>query len=227
MAKEKFAGQALKKLVEADDDLVYTDFDLLTGLTAGTVTASKAVVVGSSKEVNEWTITASSTSTSGSTSVEPMVFASTMAGAGGVGGRARFQLNANAALGGWSNALKAVTIYAAGGSTSGLGSAFCAEMTLSAGTASGTYAPIEIELNLGSGASTGTQTSLIYASVNGAAAGTFDDNGHVLSLNGLTAGANHVFQESAVSGVDSTHALRIDIGGTDYFIPLHTSASFA
>jgi hypothetical protein len=34
------------------------ELNQLAGVTAGTVTASKAVVVGSSKEVNEWTVTA-------------------------------------------------------------------------------------------------------------------------------------------------------------------------
>jgi len=199
----------------------------LTGVTAGTVTASRAVVVGTSRQLNEWTITATSASTNGSTSVEPMVFSSTMTGAGGVGGRARFQLDTNVALGGWSNALKAITVYGASGRTTGLGSAACAEMTLSAGTTAGTYAPLEIELNLEAGAKTGTQTALIYASVNGADKGTFDDFGYIFSLNGLTANAGHVFQAAAVADIDSTHALRINIGGTDYFIPLHTSATFA
>ena len=173
------------------------------------------------------TITFASASTSGSTSVEPFVVATTMTGAAGVGGRARFQLNANAALGGWANSLKGYTKFGAAGSVTGLGSAVVAEMDLSAGTTAGTYAPVEIELNLDTGAKTGTATSLIYASVNGAAAGEFDDNGYALYLAGLTAGSGHVFQASAVSGVNSTHALRINIGGTAYFIPLHTSASFA
>jgi hypothetical protein len=83
-----------------------------------------------------------------------------MTGAGGVGGRTLFQLNANAALGSFTNALKANVVYGATGSTSGLGSAFVAEMTLSAGTSSGTYAPVEIELNLGTSASTGTITNV-------------------------------------------------------------------
>ena len=203
------------------------ELNVLGAVTAGTVTASKAVVVGSSKEVNEWNITATSASTNGSTSIEPMVFSSTMSGAGGVGGRARFQLDTNVALGGWSNALKAITVYGASGRTTGIGSALCAEMTLSAGTTAGTYAPVEIELNLGTGALTGTQSSLIYASVNGDAAATFNELGFILSLNGLAANAGHVFQAAAVANIDSTHALRINIGGTAYFIPLHTSAAFA
>jgi hypothetical protein len=240
MAKNKYAGKALKQVVDADEALTTAQFDVLGGLTttaaelnvldavtAGTVAASKAVVVGSSKQVNEWHITATSASTSGTTSIEPMILSSTMSGAGGVGGRARFQLSTNVALGGWSNALKAITVYGASGRTTGMGSALCAEMTLSAGTTAGTYAPAEIELNLGTGAKTGTQTSLIYASVNGDDKGTFDDHGFILSLNGLTADTGHVFQAAAVTDIDSTHALRINIGGTAYFIPLHTSATFA
>jgi hypothetical protein len=40
----------------------------------------------------------------------------TMTGAGGVGGRTLFQLNANAALGSFTNALKANVVYGATGS---------------------------------------------------------------------------------------------------------------
>ncbi len=173
------------------------------------------------------TITLASASTSGSTSVEPLAVATTMTGAGGVGGRARFQLNANAALGSWSNALKGITVYGAAGKTTGLGSAVCAELQLSAGTVDGSYAPMELELVMGTGAATGTVTSLIHASVSGAGIGAFDDNGVFFNLQGVTIGAGHIVQEAAVSGVDSTHALKVKIGSTLYYIPLHTSASFA
>lgn len=203
-----------------------TELNTLDGVTAGTVTASKALVVDSNKKINELLVDATSASTSGSTSIEPVVVTSEMTGAGGVGGRARFQLDTNVELGGWANALKGQTVFGASGSVTGLGSAIVAEMTLSAGTSAGTYAPMEIELNLGTGAQTGTATSLIYASVNGDAAGEFDDNGYALYLAGLTADTGHVFQASAVSAIDSTHALRINIGGTAYYIPLHTSANF-
>lgn len=173
------------------------------------------------------TLNNTSSSTSGSESVEPMVHAVTMTGAGGVGGRAKFSMDTNVVLGGWSNALKAIVTYGANGRTTGLGSAFVAELSLGAGTTAGNYAPLESELVMPSGASTGTATSFLHAAVSGAAAGTFDDNGFIMNLQGLTADTGHVFQASAVSGVDSTHALRIKIGSTAYFIPLHTSASFA
>jgi len=59
-------GYAYIKKLRADTlnvngtDLTTTGAELnkLAGVTAGTVTASKAVVVGASKEVNEWTVTA-------------------------------------------------------------------------------------------------------------------------------------------------------------------------
>ena len=104
---------------------------------------------------NGFITTITDTST-GSSTFNASTTTVTMTGAGGVGGRTLFQLNADAALGSFTNALKAITVYGASGSTSGLGSAFVAEMTLSAGTSSGTYAPLEIELNAPTGASTGT-----------------------------------------------------------------------
>lgn len=168
----------------------------------------------------------SSASTNGATSIQPFKLVTTMTGAGGVGGRGLFELNTNVAMGGWANALKAHTKFGASGKVTGLASSLCLEMDLSAGCAAGNYAPLEIELNLGNGALTGTKTSLIYASVNGAAAGTFDDNGVVLSLNGVTIGANHVFQASAKAAINATHAMKISVLGVDYFIPCHTSAAF-
>jgi hypothetical protein len=167
-----------------------------------------------------------SASTSGSTSIQPFKLVTTMTGAGGVGGRGLFELNSNVALGGWANALKAHTKFGASGRITGLASSVLAEMDLSAGCSQGTYAPLELELNLGTGALTGTETSLIYASVNGADKATFDTNGFVLSLQGLTANAGKVFAASVKDGVKSTHSLRIKIGTTAYYIPLSTAADF-
>lgn len=197
-----------------------TDTLAVTGLTTftnNTLSTNKAI-----------TVTTSSASTSGATSVEPVHINTTMTGAGGVGGRFKSSLTANVALGAWSNAIKGEVTYGASGSTSGLGSAIVSEMTLSAGTASGTYAPMEIELNLGSGALTGTATSLIYGSVNGADAGTFDTNGFILNLAGLTAGASNVFRTgltAATINAATTAALRIKIGSTTYYIPLATATA--
>ena len=192
-------------------------------LTTGSVQTISATGLSTGKIAS---YTASSNSTNGSTSVEPFTLSTTMTGIGGVGGRLKAYMTTNVALGGWSNALKGEVVYGASGSTTGLGSSILAEMTLSAGTTTGTYAPFEIELNLGTGASTGTKTSLIYASVNGADAGTFSTSGYFLNLQGLTAGATNILTtgiSAATINAATTASLKIVIGSTTYYIPLATA----
>lgn len=193
------------------------------------VMSGAATLTGNQSYTGTLTQNYSSASTDGATSVEGLRFNTTLTGIGGVGGRAHFFMTTNVALGGWSNALKGEVTYGASGRTDGLGSAILAEMTLSAGTSSGTYAPIEIELNMGSGALTGTKTSLITASVNGADAATFDTNGYILDIQGVTAGAAKAFNGSgSIGNVDEiTHGLKVRVGSTDYYILLATAANFA
>jgi hypothetical protein len=169
-----------------------------------------------------------SDSTDGGASIHSLRVSHTATGIGGVGHRALFEMTTNVALGSWSNALKGLVTYGATGRTNGLGSAILAEMVMSAGTTQGTYAPLEIELGMPANAVTGTKTALINASVYGADAGTFDDNGFILDLQGLTANAAHAF----VTGLDDeqftpfmTAALRIKVGDTTYYIPLATATS--
>ena len=161
-----------------------------------------------------------SSADTGTGNVEPIVMENTMTGAGGLAGRARFQLNANAALGSYSNALKAITVYGASGGTTGLGSAFVAEMTLSAGTSSGTYAPLEIELNAPTGTSTGTLTSFMHISTQGDAVATIDDNVRFFNLAGVTAGSGHVFQTGGTAA-NVAGSLKVRVAGTDYYLVLY------
>jgi hypothetical protein len=174
-------------------------------------------------------ITTVSNSSTGSSAFNASTTSVTMTGVGGTGGRTLFQMETNVALGSFSNALKAEVVYGASGRTTGLGSAFVAEMTLSAGTSAGTYAPVEIELNLGTSASTGTASSLVFASVNGDGKAAMDDNGYVLNLAGVTAGASKLFANNgSIGNVDEiTNGLKVRIAGADYFILLATAANFA
>lgn len=165
-----------------------------------------------------FTLYATNAGTSGSTSAEPFYVKSTLTGAGQVGGRAEFHMYTNVALGGWSNALKGYAEYGASGRTTGLGSAVCAEIALSAGTTSGNYAPLESELVLGSGAKTGTKTGFLYMAASGADVATMDTNGFLFILNGVSVGSGQLFQVNTAGA--ATHALRIDIGGTPYYIML-------
>jgi hypothetical protein len=102
-----------------------------------------------------------------------------------------------------------------------------AELSLSAGTSSGSYAPVEIELNCASGASTGTNTSLIYASVNGTGAATVDTNGYLLNLAGVTVAGAKLAATGTITNVNEiTHGLRVKIAGSDYYLLAATAANF-
>ncbi len=165
-------------------------------------------------------ITTISNSSTGSATFNASTTSVTMTGVGGTGGRTLFEMDTNVALGGFSNALKAEVTYGASGSTSGLGSAFVAEMTLSAGTSAGTYAPLEIELNAPTGASTGTLTSFIHASTQGAAVGTVDDNAVFFNLQGVTAGSGHIFQ-TGDTFANAAATIKVRVGNTNFFLPLY------
>lgn len=193
------------------------------GATAGVLTPGerKQTALQNLLGSDELDLTFSSSSTAGATSVEPVSFTTTMTGVGGVGGRWKFAGTTAVALGAWSNALKAEWTYSSGGKTTGLGSAFVAEMTLEDGCDSGTYAPHEIELNMPTGALTGTATSFIYASVNGAAASTFDDNGFLINLAGVTAGASKLYTTGNTQAGDISGTLKIKVLGTVHYLNLY------
>ncbi len=204
-------------------DLSPTELNFLDGATAGTVMASKTLVASATKTL-AWTTT--SASTSGGTSVEPLSMTNTMTGVGGVGGRAKFRLDTNVALGGWANALKAHTVFGATGRVTGLGSALVAELQLSAGTTQGKYAPLESELVLPSGASLGSGASFLFCNVDDDGT-TFNDDGFFFELGaGITDTAGGLFDANAKSAINMTHVLKVRISGTIYYLPLHTSIDF-
>ncbi len=187
-------------------------------LALGIVEANQPITVDENKQL-VWTATSAVT-------VNPISFTMTMTGAGTTGGRAYFRMNAEAALGGWSNALKAHVVYGATAKTTGLGSAFVAELQLSAGTVDGTYAPLEAEIVTSSGGSTGTSTSFLYMNVNDDSA-TFNTNGFLFELGaGVVDTTNGLFDAEAKTGIAKTHTLKIKIGGTPYYIALHTAQAF-
>lgn len=157
-------------------------------------------------------------STDGAVSAQPLNMKSVMTGIGGVGGRALFHMTTNVALGGWSNALKGLVEYGASGRTTGLGSAVLGELALSAGTSSGTYAALEAELVFASGALTGTETSFLYMAASGNDKSIMDDNGDLFKIDGLTVNSGKLFQTNTAAA--ATHALRIDVGGTKYYLML-------
>jgi len=170
-----------------------------------------------------FTLYTTNASTSGSTSAEGFLVSNTQTGIGGVGGRARFYMTTNVALAGWSNALKAAVAYGASGQTTGLGSALCAELEMSAGTSSGTYAPLESEVVMASNAVCGTSTSFLFMSANGADVATWRTNGDLFYIQGMgtASSAANVFHTTGT--VSATHGLRINIDGVDYDMLLKAS----
>jgi hypothetical protein len=107
-------------------------------------------------------------------------------------------------------------------------------MTLSAGTSAGTYAPVEIELNLGTSASTGTTSSLLFASVNGDGKATFDSNGFIMNIAGLTTGAAKAFgtpgatfvaANTAIGGANA-RGLKVKIGTATFYLAAVPAATF-
>ncbi len=151
---------------------------------------------------------------SGTTNCEPFYMYSILTGTSPVGGRARFHTYINVAAGGWTNALKGYVEYGASGRTTGLGSAVCAEILLTAGTTSGTYAPLESELVANTNASTGTSTSFLHCNGSGTAvATTIDTSACLLELGtGLTVGSGK-FIDTAITALTAYGGLRVRIPG--------------
>ena len=172
-------------------------------------------------------MTTSNASVDGGTSAEPFLLSNTQTGIGGVGGRARFYMTTNVALGGWSNALKAEVVYGTSGKTTGLGSAFVGELKLSAGTTSGSYAALEAELVAESGAKAGTATSFLYMDASDAATVINSAAGYLFEIGaGVTDTAGGIFESESVTGADFTHVLKCRIRGVAYYIGLNTAKTF-
>ena len=168
-------------------------------------------------------IYSTSASTTAGTSVEPIYMKSTMTGAGGVGGHALFHMYTNVQLGDWANALKGYTEFGASGSVTGLGTAVLAEMKMPGATLTGgNYAPFEAELVFtASGTTGGTPVSFLHAQASGDATALADyrSTGYVMSLQGLgSAASGKIFQANTAAA--ATHALKILIGSTPYYIML-------
>lgn len=108
-----------------------------------------------------------SASTDADNSAEAMYVKSVMTGIGGVGGRARFHLYTNVALGGWCNAVKAFMEFGSAGRITGLASCFCADLELSVGTTQGAYTAFEANIIADASVSTGTATSFMRCNIDG------------------------------------------------------------
>ncbi len=142
--------------------------------------------------------------------------AMTMTGIGASAEAAAFALTVNAAAGTYTNALAARVTYGASGKTTGLNGVICSELNLSAGCTDGTYTLFEGEMIMASGALTGTATSFFCLNVSGAAAATFDTNGYLFDIQGVTSNSGKFWYANKSVPFDAY--LRIRVGNTAYYL---------
>ena len=206
----------LKGDLYVQDDIIFSDVSAgVLGVTGGIQigTSSSAVNLGTTATNKAVVIYTTSASTTGGTSVEPFYFESTMSGAGGVGGRARFHLSATGALGDWANALKASATFGASGKVTGLGSCACTDLTLSAGTTSGWYTCYEANIVAESGASTGSGTAFFHLNAAGALADTIDGAAYFMRLGANLDAASGKFVDTDKTAESAYGGMRVEIEG--------------
>lgn len=113
--------------------------------------------------------------------------------------------------------------FGTAGSVTGLGGAICGELDLGPGTTSGSYAVFEGELNCPASGSLGTRTSFFSLNAWGANVAAVDTGGFLFDLNGLTAASGKLFNSGLSQAVTAAARLRVQVGGTTYYIPLCAS----
>ena len=131
-----------------------------------------------------------SASTDASTSFEPVYISTILTGVGQVGGRVRVNLATEVACGSWINAFKASLDLGTTGSSAGLGSCGCFEITMHAGAGMpGAYCAVECEITCPTSWTGANKVSYFYLGSSGATKANFDTVGYLWYMNGLTGAA--------------------------------------
>ena len=208
-ADDKYGGLAIKQV----------RFNPESGSTAIIIGDSTTAITLATYAQRAISIYTTSASTDGSNTVLPVYINATMSATGGVGRAFEARLNVTGKLGGWGNAIKGYIDLTGGTGTSGLASAICAEMKMSASATLGTFGVLELELVCPSSwvAHDGIGTnsnSFIYAQVSGNTKGEFDDHGYLFNIQGLTSGTTHLLYNNT---------LKCAIGSTKWYIPLSSA----
>lgn len=170
--------------------------------------------------------TAVSNSSTGSSDAAANTTTLTMTGAGGVGWATKSDLEANVVLGSYANGLYGYLAFGASGRVTGLASGTVGEIVLSAACTQGTYAAFEAEIGMPSGAKTGTNTSFMYLSVYGADAATFDTNGVLFNVAGVTKGSGKFLQDTTTgSTARPTSVIKVVTPDGTRYLPLYSTAA--
>ena len=150
-----------------------------------------------------------------STNAEPFYLKSVMTGVGGYGGRARFHTYTNVALTTNVMAIKALLEFGESGNVSGLAAGLCTEVDFGAATTGGTFAGLENELVFPSGATCPSlHTAFFYLGATGDGVATFNTNGVLFELEGLTGASGKILYNNT---------LRCNVGGTTWYLPMSSA----
>jgi len=186
-----------------------------------TTVAGASVAIGIDSVLSSMTtkaieITASSATTT-AVLINTMKLTQTMSGASGVNMAevAQFVFESNVQVGNWANAVAAKMDFKTGGYMTGMAGVVCAELDLPVtATASGTYTCFEAEINYP--AAQGVPVSAMAINVWGANATSFDANGLLFDINGVTEGAGNFLD--AIADHAATHTIKLRIGGVNYYL---------
>ena len=131
-------------------------------------------------------------------------------------------VTSNVGAGQWVNAFYGKVDLATNGSVSGQGGVICAEIAMpSASPAGGRYACFEAEINA-AGTGFGVSTSFFNGNAWGAQVAAFRTSGFIFDFTGLgTATGGKIFDTCTAAA--ASHALRINIDGTPYYIMLNSN----
>lgn len=153
-----------------------------------------------------------------------------LSGAGGAGESVRAFTTVNNVAAYGAHGIHASVSFGTSGSVTGLAVAARATLQVAnAATSGGTYAAIMAEI-YGDGSSSSvsamTECSFFRVVADGAATNikaTIDTSGYLMSIQGLTVGSGKLFQANTAGA--ASHALRILIGSTPYYIMLTNSGA--
>jgi len=133
--------------------------------------------------------------------------------------------------GNWTNAIVGRLNYTApGNANGGMAAAICSELSLAgAAQTGGAYYSLDVELDCPTSFTCAGNKDLPVAMQkfgvwgNSTAITSFETNGYLFHLDGFTAGNDKIF--ATVGDVAAAGTLRINIGGTDYYILIATATS--
>ena len=196
--------------------LAYDSSDAFSGMAVKAMYFNKTLAAATERAI---TIASTTALTSGT--IRSFEMTQTHTGIGAIAEGLTAIVKTNVALGSWANALFAKIDFQTVGKVTGLGSAICAELTMAGGAVSqGTYATYQAEINLPTSYSSSVPISIMRINTWGTQKADFDTYGYLFDIQGVAVGSGKFFQENTTI-TNGTHALRIRVGSTAYFIQLH------